>query len=285
MSKILEKGRSWHGEICNKKKNGRIFLEWVSILPVRNEMNEITHYVALKSNITAQKDMERLEEDVDSILRHDLKPPLNVIIGFSNFLKLYGNLDEEQIGIIKRIEEAGNSILHIIDLSLDMFKMETGKYEYNAQKVDVLAVVSQIIEYNCNKLLAKNLECRLSVNGNKQLQDETFMVWSEERLLYLLLSNLFTNAIEVSPDANKILIEIVESGSICIAIHNKGVVPKAIRNYFFGKYKTLGKAQGTGLGIYSAKLLANTMHYDMHMETSDKNDVTCVAVYIPKEQY
>jgi len=270
MWEVLKNGHTWRNEISNKKKDGSIFWELSSISPIPDERGLTRYYVAVKENITDKKDMERLKDDVDRIMRYDLRQPLTAIIGLPQLVEMKGNLNEVQISIVKRIEEAGQRMVHMIDLSLDMFKMEMGKYEYHPQRVNAVAVVSQIVEHSRTKLLAKKLECRLMINGNKLMQDETIMVCSEERLLYSLLSNLFTNAIEASPDSNEIMINITDSESVNIAIHNKGSVPKAIRNCFFEKYKSFGKAYGTGLGTYSAKLLASTMHYEISMETSDE---------------
>jgi len=227
--------------------------------------------------------MERLKEDVDRIMRHDLRQPLTAIIGLPQILEEKGNLSEEQLRIIRRIGEAGNRMLHMIDLSLDLFKMETGRYEYHPQRVDAVAVISQLLDHNRDKLSAKKLECRLTIDRDPSLQDEPIIVWSEERLLYSMLSNLLTNALEASPTSNNIRVTITDSESTGITIHNKGAVPKAIRNCFFEKYKSFGKEFGTGLGTYSVKLLANAMHYEISMETSDEEDETSVSVFIPKE--
>lgn len=278
MWEVLEKGQTWNGEISNKKKDGSIFWELASISPICDERGGANSYVAVKGDITDKKDIEMLKEDVDRIMRHDLKQPLSAIIAIPQLLKMKGDLNPEQVHFINRIEEAGSRMLHMIDLSLDMFKMETGKYQYRPQRVDVIAVVSQVMEHARARLNAKKLECRLAINGKNPLQDETLMVFSEERLLYSLLSNLFINAIEASPDSSVILIEIVDSALVSIAIHNKGAVPKVIRNCFFDKYKTFGKAKGTGLGTYSVKLLASAMHHEIRMETSDEEDKTCITI-------
>lgn len=51
-------GKDWQGEFCNKKKNGEIYWEHASISPIRNEKNEITHFVAIKEDITERRRVE-----------------------------------------------------------------------------------------------------------------------------------------------------------------------------------------------------------------------------------
>ncbi|GAH01161.1 unnamed protein product, partial [marine sediment metagenome] len=63
----ITKGKTWHGEFHNKKKNGELYWEDATIGPIKNEKGEITHFLALKEDITNQK---RLEED-RKILFHD----------------------------------------------------------------------------------------------------------------------------------------------------------------------------------------------------------------------
>jgi PAS domain S-box-containing protein len=57
--KTISSGREWHGEFCNRKKNGGLYWESASISPIRDESGEITHYVAIKDDITERKRMEK----------------------------------------------------------------------------------------------------------------------------------------------------------------------------------------------------------------------------------
>jgi PAS domain S-box-containing protein len=57
--KTIKGGKEWSGEFCNKKKNGELYWESALISPIKNEKNQITHFVALKEDITKQKETER----------------------------------------------------------------------------------------------------------------------------------------------------------------------------------------------------------------------------------
>ncbi|WPL20279.1 hypothetical protein [Thiorhodovibrio frisius] len=54
-----------------------------------------------------------------------------------------------------------------------------------------------------------------------------------------------------------------------------------MRTHFFDKYRTEGKSGGTGLGTYSAKLVANIVGFELQMETSDAEDRTCIMLGMP----
>jgi PAS domain S-box-containing protein len=57
--KTIKSGNEWIGEFCNKKKNGELYWESAVISPIINEKDEITHFVAVKEDITSQKETER----------------------------------------------------------------------------------------------------------------------------------------------------------------------------------------------------------------------------------
>jgi PAS domain S-box-containing protein len=281
MLQRLMAGETWRGEICNRNKRGQLYWENVSISPILDKDGSVRNFVAVKEDISDKKDLERIKEDVDRIMRHDLKTPLNAIIGMPQILEMDGNLTPEQLELVKVIEHAGRRMLFMIDSSLDLFKMETGSYEYTPTAVNALTVIEQIARDSRAKMTAKNLSLRVMVDGHKPEPGQLFAIASEERLLYSLLSNLISNAIEASPNDEEIIVEFTNNQYDTIVVRNKGVVPKEIRNTFFGKYKTFGKMSGTGLGTYSAGMLASVMGYGIFMCTSDEGGDTCIALVIP----
>jgi PAS domain-containing protein len=62
--------KEWHGEFCNKKKNGEIFWEYAVISPIINSEGITTNYVAVKENITERKRMEREEEELVGLIEN-----------------------------------------------------------------------------------------------------------------------------------------------------------------------------------------------------------------------
>lgn len=185
---------------------------------------------------------------------------------------------------MKVIEDSGKKMLHMIDMSLDMFKMETGKYEYSPVRIDAVGIAEDVIAHSSSKISANKVKIELVLNGTPSVKGDHLFVMGEERLFYSLLSGLISNAIDASPVGEVICIAFTDSSPAVISISNKGTVPDHIRKSFFQKYVTSGKSSGTGLGTYSAKLMADTMNYDISMETSDANNETCIKVFIPHER-
>ncbi|WP_052507024.1 PAS domain S-box protein [Desulfonatronovibrio magnus] len=284
--------RSLSGEVSSSvfekryiHKNGDVIWGQVSSSIIRNYQEEPLHFVSHVQDITEKKQLEELKADVDRIMRHDLKTPLNGIIGLPEIMKMEGGLSEDQISLLDLIEKTGQDMLHMIDFSLDFFKMETGRYDYVPLAVDALEVLENISGQKKSQMNARKLSLEITVDGVPLEHGAKLYVPSQRRLLFSMLGNLVTNAIEASPDGGRITINLHKGDPTTIAIGNKGAVPEHIRNSFFQKYSTFGKKRGTGLGTYSAKVIADAMGYDVQMQTWDEEDMTEVRVVIPNSMH
>ncbi len=225
----------------------------------------------------------RLREDVERITQHDLKTPLNMIIGFPRIMMADKNLSEEHKEYLKIIEEEGLTMLNMINLSLDLFKMERGIYELHPVPVDIIQVTGKIMNGIQDMAGRKSLSVNILISGNPAGSDEHFSVQGEELLCYSMLANLLKNAAEASPEDGEITVALThENETGAIRIHNRGAVPEDIRDRFFDKYVTSGKKLGTGLGTYSARLIAETQGGSIHLDTSDETGTT-VTVRLPRE--
>jgi len=96
-----------------------------------------------------------------------------------------------------------------------------------------------------------------------------------------MFTNILKNALEASPDKKTVTITcIFTEKDLHIIVHNHGIVPESIRHNFFEKYITYGKSSGTGLGTYSAKLIAEAHGGQISFSTSEK-DGTTVIISLP----
>jgi DNA-binding response OmpR family regulator len=230
-----------------------------------------THLELKKAREDLQKQNEilkenvRLREDVDRITRHDLKTPLS----------------GEQTEMLDMIEESGYKMLAMINLSLDLYKMETGKYKFDPVPVNLLAVVNKIFKEIRDDVEARELSVKVLVRGEPAKEQDVFLIQGDELLCYSMLSNIIKNAVEASPTGEEVEVAMIAEESAVIGIHNVGSVPIDIRGTFFDKYTTSGKSGGTGLGTYSAKLIAQTLGGNIKLETSDEAGTT-ITIKLPK---
>ncbi|MHC1712217.1 MAG: response regulator [Solidesulfovibrio sp.] len=223
----------------------------------------------------------RLKEDVERIMRHDLKSPLTSIISLPQVLRLADNLDDEQREMLSLIEDAGYMVLSMVNMSTALFKMERGQYVLEPADVDLVPVIRKILSVHADSALSHKQTLELSINGAPCSADGEFLVRGEELLCYSMLANLVGNAVEASPNCARVSIDLRrEGGMAIIAIGNKGAVPLEIRDRFFEKYATAGKSKGTGLGTYSALLIAKAHGGTIAMQTDDATG-TVVTVALP----
>ncbi len=232
-------------------------------------------------DVTWRKELEEMREEVERITRHDMKTPVNNLIAIPDLLLESENLSQEERKMVSYIKESGHTLLHMINLSLDLYKMERGTYELDPRPVELLRVLGQILRDLGPISRGKKLSTAVYVHGHPAGEESTFQVLGEELLCYSMLSNLVKNAMEASPHGEQVSLYLdgLEEMAV-ITIHNQGTVPEEIRESFFDKLSTLGKKGGTGLGTYSALLIARTQKGDIHMETSEEAG-TYVRIFLP----
>jgi signal transduction histidine kinase len=240
-------------------------------------LERIQHKRELELKNAALEEITRLREDIERLTRHDLKTPLNALIGYPQLLLLDNNLTAEQRGYLEQMLEAGNEMLNMINNSLDLFKMETGRYLFRAEPVELIAIIERINRDLRMLTEPYNIKIQMQVEDAEQ---NGFRVLAENNLVYSLFANLIRNAIEACAVNDIITVTLhYEMNDGVVAITNPGTVPESVRDTFFEKYSTAGKNHGTGLGTYSAKLMAETQNGSIAMTTN--NQETCITVRLP----
>ncbi len=240
---------------------------------LRAQRDQIADQAAqLEQQNETLKDNVRLREEVERIGRHDIKTPLNSIIAVPRLLREERALSAEEDELLGVVERAGYRILSMVNLSLDLYKMENGSYIFRPDAVDLHNLLDKVLADLRSHAASKGVALRVVVPPGAIV-----LAWAEELLCYSLLANLVKNALEASPEGSAVTITIGPGESaqaVLLAIHNDGAVPEAVRGQFFQKYATAGKASGTGLGAYSARLMARVQDGDVSMQTSDAGGTT-----------
>lgn len=227
-------------------------------------------------DISDRKRADALREDMERMTRHDLKTPLGAVIGLPDEIRRLGSLSDSQEEMLDTIEKAGGSMLELINRSLDMFKMESGTYDLRRTETDVLRVLESIKNETRALIRTKGISLGIEVRS----QDENgFTISADEPLIKSMLSNLMLNALEASPEGGAVTVTLERNDAASITIRNKGEVPENLREIFFERYAS-GKRGGSGIGTYSARLIARTHGGDVSLDTSTPGE-TCITVTLP----
>ncbi|HEY4744820.1 MAG TPA: response regulator [Desulfuromonadaceae bacterium] len=291
-------GNEWRGEFRNRKKNGEMYWEQASISPIRDEKGSITHFVAVKEDITerrrAAEELHRAKEAADSANRskseflanmsHEIRTPLNAIIGFST-LALKSGLTPRQHDYVDKIGKAGVTLLRTINDILDFSKVEAGMLEMESIPFhldDVLANVANLFQ---QKVMDKRLEFFISC-----APDLPFPLKGDPLRLGQVLTNLVGNAVKFTEQGEvELSIECADReenrARLLFSVRDTGIglTPEQCARLFqaFSQAdgSTTRKYGGTGLGLSISKRLVEIMGGEIRVESEpDVGSVfTCSA--------
>jgi CheY-like chemotaxis protein len=248
-------------------------------LRVRNFMRYVSVHKQLQANYDDMLEMAHLREDVEHITRHDLKGPLASVVGMVQSLIDQGAMTSQQTQQLRVVEETSLDVLNMVNLSSELLKIETGRFQLDAKPVDVTALLGRIVGALQTVYAAKHLA--VSLHSTLPAGATALHALGDATLCYSLFNNLLKNACEAAPEGTPVTVTLTRSNALNIRIENTGVVPADIRERFFEKFVTSGKPGGTGLGTYSARLLAQAQQGDIALEVSDAEQRTTVTVTLP----
>ena len=229
MYKIVSSGKVWHGEICNRAKNGDIFWLDTTIVPFKGSDGEPESYILLRSDITDRKKTEnelimardaakeavRLKSEFLASMSHEIRTPMNGIIGMLGLLVKSGLSDEQRQHAVLA-QSSAHSLLTLINDILDFSKVEAGKMEVESVDFDLRSLLSDLIQSMVFQAHDKGLELVLDVT-----KVEHSMVKGDPGRIRQILTNLLSNAIKFTPNG-----EILTSAAL-IALENDNLLLKA----------------------------------------------------------
>ena len=242
---------------------------------------DLVEYQAVGRDITKRKRAEELRDQVERIIECDLRAPACNAISVARMLQEGANITEEQRDLLGLFEQSGQTMLDTLNSTLDLYKIEIGQYQFKPEVFDCVAIVRQQAELLAKRTQFDSIHLNILVDGHHFQQDSCCFCLGDHKLLRIALQNLLINALEASTPGSTVVVELSSDQNPCVEIRNKGVVPAEIRDRFFDKYMTKGKARGTGIGTYSAKVMVNAQGGDITMRTSDENNETVVTVSLP----
>jgi PAS domain S-box-containing protein len=256
----------------------RFWVEWVNSA-VADRHGGVLEFVCVGMDVTRRKELSRLKEDMARIVRHDLKSPLSGIIGIPRIIRQEENITARQAEMLKAVEDAGTMMLALINQSLDLYKLETGTYAFRFEEFDLCAMLREVTD---NTQLGRDrpVPVVITVDGRLEGEAGAVPISAERPLVYSMLCNLIKNGVE-SSEGKPVTVEVLTGDECRISITNAGTVPASMQPRFFEKYATAGKPGGTGLGTYSARLVAEKHGGSIAMCSSPESGTT-VTVRLPR---
>lgn len=262
----ITSGREWVGEFLNRKKCGDLYWETATISPIRDDDGRITHYVAVKEDITLRKHYEEgLRRTIDELSRsnaalehfayvaaHDLQEPLRAMVSFTQLL-------ERRFG--DKLDEAAREDLRLVVQNAKLMKTRVSDLlEYSR----VHSAPRSTRSVDCNELvkgLLADLEDTLTRTGGKVSSDRLPLLMGDPAQLQLVFRHLIDNALKFQhPDRAPLVhlsAEATADGSFRFSVKDNGigVAPEYAERIFimFKRLHTQEAYPGTGIGLAICK--------------------------------
>lgn len=273
-----------HYDITDRKRQlDNLLLYSTLMMSVVSLCLVVAVIVLMKTEAASQLERDKAEAlkgDIERITRHDMKAPFIGLLSGMEYLETFTQLDGEQASTVSDMREAATQGLEMVNRSLGLYRMETGTYEYCPTDLDLIPLTRSVVSNLSGLAVSQGVEISILSEGQVINEETTLPFRVEEPLFYSLLANLVKNGIEASEYGERVLITLARDGGVKLTVHNPTPVPEDIRETFFEKYVTSGKAKGTGIGTYSARLMVHTMGGTIKMETADDMG-TLVTVRLP----
>lgn len=272
-------GRVWHGEIVNRRKDGSLYTEEMTVTPVRNTGGEIAHFVAIKQDITerkrAEEEIRRLNEQLEQrviertalldaankeldafsySVSHDLRAPLRAIDGFSQALleDYRARLDAEGQDALLRVRGGAQRMAELIDDLLQLSRVT--RVEMHREAVDLSALAESVVR----DLQRAEPARRVEVAIQPDLRAE-----GDAKLLRIALVNLLSNAWKFTGPRSVARIELglQNGGERAFFVRDNGAgFDMAYAGKLFGTFQRLHDASeftGTGIGLATVQRIVN----------------------------
>ena len=252
---------------------------------LRQRVRNFLRFVELRKQLQSEYDtmMEnaRLREEVENMTRHDLKGSLSGIVGMVEELAADDGMPTQFQAKLNLVRDTASHALTSVNMSGEMYKIETGRFKLVPKPVQVGELLHRLAE--SARAAFTHKELGVVVDTDVPVGQPIPCAQADEALCHSLFSNLIKNACEAAPARSKVLITLKDETPLRITVENKGTVPLEIRQTFFDKFVTHGKDGGSGVGTYSARMLAKAQGGKIKMATSDQDNLTTLTVWLPRQ--
>ena len=198
-------------------------------------------------------------------MSHDIRTPMNAILGFNTIAEK--NIDNKEIALdaLKKAKHSGEHMLSIINNVLDMARIGSGKLELNREVVNFPELVNKLKEMFVHDMAQKDIEF------NTQFSINTEIIYSDSLRISQIIINLLSNALKFTPNGGTITFQVSEMKSsderayYQVRIEDTGVgMSEEFQKHLFTAFEreyntTQSGVQGTGLGLAITKNLVNLL--------------------------
>lgn len=295
----IKSGRGWHGELVNRRKDKSLYYEDLTITPVKDLNGRITHFVAIKQDISERKKIEKellsakVEAEKSSKMKtefiaqmsHEIRTPVNNIVSYSSLIsgELRNAIDEDLQTGFDAIDRGCKRLIRTIDLLLNMASVQSGSYEAKPKPLNIYEdIIINVVHEFRKTAEAKGLGFRV-----EDLLGGNYYVMADEYSVTQVFLNLIDNAFKFTDMGNvvirmehdelnsKTLVKVIDSGI--------GIAEEYLPNLFdpfsqedFGFTRGY---EGNGLGLSLVKKYCEINNAVIEVESGKGKGTTFTVIF------
>ncbi|MFQ3609654.1 MAG: ATP-binding protein [Chloroherpetonaceae bacterium] len=223
-------------------------------------------------DLTQERELEKIKSETMNIIIHELRSPLNSVIGFSDLLLQPMDFDEQsKKEFITMIHESGNRLLKLVNRFLDVMRLESGRQEIVRTEVNLAFIVQMLID--SLRAQAQKKSVQFSFKYNTPIP----AISASEDLMAEAIQNLMTNAIKYGDEHRTIDLELrADADQVIFSItdYGYGIPPEAQSKLFTKFYRVpnskSSKEIGTGLGLAYVKEIVTRHGGTISLESNEQ---------------
>ncbi len=283
---LVNEQREWDFEYVHKKTGEQ---RWFHIIAMGSEIEKKQKCIIVMSDRTADRKMNQALSDAVSAaetanrakstflsnMSHDIRTPMNAIIGFTTLAVSNIENKEKVRDYLGKILASSNHLLSLINDILDMSRIESGKIHLEETKVNLSDLLHDLKTIISGQIHAKQLELYMDA---MDVTDED--IYCDKTRLNQVLLNLLSNAIKFTPAGGTVSVRLRQFPSTqkdCaqyeIRVKDNGIgMSQEFAQKIFDPFErertsTVSKIQGTGLGMAISKNIVNMMGGTIEIKT------------------
>ena len=248
-------------KVTGKKEHVEVFESFlgrwlaVSVSPIYDDSGQIVRFVHVVSDITKQKNMEKMKDEFVSTVSHELRTPLTAIKESIGIVLdgSAGSVNDEQKDFLDTAKRNVDRLSRLINDILDYQKLEAGKTVFRNQKVDMRQLADEVVGAMMPVAKSKNLYLETRVDPEIPVA-----IFDKDKIIQVMI-NLINNAIKFTDQGGITVTISRDGGSLLVSVKDTGVgikkedLPKLFQDFTQLDEGRARKKGSTGLGLAISK--------------------------------
>lgn len=269
--------KPFNAQLRNRKKDGSEYDADVSIAPVIDAEGQVIFFVGIERDITKETEVDRAKTEFVSLASHQLRTPLSTINWYTEMLLDgdAGALSDEQREYLNEIYTGNQRMVSLVGALLNVSRLDLGTFSVDPEVLRLETVADSVVKELQNQIDERKI--KFTKKYSKQLPE----VMTDYNLTRIIFQNLLSNAIKYTSISGRVSLEIqVEDDNAIITVTDSGMgIPKNQQNKVFTKLfradnVKAADTEGTGLGLYIVKAIADYMGGKVWFESEENKGAT-----------